>query len=54
MTAALAPHSIGGEPNAELHTAVRSDVEAADGSGQVQLPPHLQVVFRRGLEGAGG
>ena len=46
MASDLMPHSIGGEPDAELHTAVRGDVEAADGGGQVQLPLHLQVGFR--------
>ena len=46
MAPALMPHSIGGKPDAELHTAVRGDVETADGGGQVQLPLHLQVAFR--------
>jgi hypothetical protein len=45
MTPALMPHGIGGEPDAKLHTAVRGDVEAAGGGGQVQLPLHLQVAF---------
>jgi hypothetical protein len=31
MAPNLMPHSIGCEPNAELHTAVRGDVEAGDG-----------------------
>jgi hypothetical protein len=54
MAPALVAHSIGGEPDAELHTAVGCDVKTPDGGGQVQLSLHLQIGFRCGLEGAGG
>ena len=42
------------EPDAQLHAAMRGDVETARGRRQVQLPLQLQLGFGRDFEGARG
>src|SRR6185369_16735654 len=54
MGPAIALRTIRCEPDAQLHAAMRGDVEAARGRCQMQLPLQLQLGFRCGFEGARG
>jgi hypothetical protein len=43
MTDDVLSNSVWRDPDAQLHTAMRCDVEAAGGRRQVQLPLQLQI-----------